>query len=307
MPTISNGDLSTVTPPNSTATTYSYNANDQLDKVVTTKSGSADFSFDASGTANITPSGNVQNVTTSQASALNLLPGASGSPGTDSYSCDTLSRLTNDAQTGTGSVTSTLGYADNGEIHQVTSGNTIDNGTYSYGGTSGNDPGPVRSVGSGLAFDYNGNGDRTCQGTAVPCSSHTTYTYTWDGADRLTGWTDTSGYHYVLTYDGNGLLQEALYRYPSGRTCPNIVRRHVVRREVSRHSTDCNLPAIEDIEKTIIEADRTVQGEVKPMSFGSQIGFALKSSGRIVQVVESGKWVEENGVWVIPSLDLSLR
>ncbi|HEV3310482.1 MAG TPA: hypothetical protein VG815_08185, partial [Chloroflexota bacterium] len=44
--------------------------------------------------------------------------------------------------------------------------------------------------------------------------------------------------HYVLTYDGNGLLQEALYRYPSGRTCPNIVRRHVVRREVSRHSTD---------------------------------------------------------------------
>ncbi|HEV3312566.1 MAG TPA: hypothetical protein VG815_18795, partial [Chloroflexota bacterium] len=64
----------------------SYDSNNNLDQIAITKSGSALFSVNASGTGNITPSGNVQSVTTSRASALNLLPGASGSPGTDSYS-----------------------------------------------------------------------------------------------------------------------------------------------------------------------------------------------------------------------------
>ncbi|HEV3310000.1 MAG TPA: RHS repeat-associated core domain-containing protein, partial [Chloroflexota bacterium] len=231
----SNGNLSTVTPPNGTVTTYTYNSNDQLDKVATTKSGLADFSFDASASGSITPSGNVQNVTTSQASALGLLPGASGSPGSDTYSYDPLSRLTNDAHTGTGNVTSTLNYADNGEIHQVTSGNIIDQATYAYGGTTGNDPGAVKSVGSGTVFDVNSNGNRTCQGTATPCSSHTTYSYTWDGADRLTNWVD-GGVTNFYTYDGNGLLQKTVHQEPSGGSCPNI-RRHQIR----RHTLFCTI------------------------------------------------------------------
>ena len=158
----------------------------------------------------MSPSGNIQKITTSQSSNIGLLPGnGSGSnAGTDTYNYDPLARTTADSQGGPSGTTasSTLSYQDNGEI-ATTSGPEIHNGSYSYQGTTGQDAGKLQGISTGgIVYGFDNDGNRICQGTASPCSSHVTYTYNYDAEDRLTGWADTANDSDGYTYDGNGLL-----------------------------------------------------------------------------------------------------
>jgi len=87
-----------------------------------------------------------------------------------------------------------------------------------------NSDGTVASMtdGSGTtSYAYDAQGNRTCQGTASPCSSNTTYTYGYDANNRLTSWADTTNDSETFSYDGNGLLQQTLYKTP-GSVCPSI-------------------------------------------------------------------------------------
>jgi len=218
------GNLTEADLPNGTVTSYAYDASSDLNKISTTKSGTLQFSFDASGANGIGPDGNVQSMTTSQQSNVGLRPGngTAGNAGTDTYNYDPLQRLTADSQTGPSGTTnsSSMTYADNGEITSA-SGPTIHNGSYTYQGTTGHDAGKLQSIGSGLAFAYDAQGNRTCQGTASPCSSNTTYTYGYDANNRLTSWADTANDSETWSYDGNGLLQQSIYKTP-GSVCPSI-------------------------------------------------------------------------------------
>jgi len=98
---------------------------------------------------------------------------------------------------------------------------TIHNGTDTHQGTTGHDAGKLQTIGSGLTFAYDAQGNRTCQGTGAPCSSNTTYTYGYDGNNRLTSWADTGSDSETFAYDGNGLLQQTIYKTP-GSVCPSI-------------------------------------------------------------------------------------
>lgn len=207
------GSLSEIDYSNGTTTTYSYDSAERLDKIAT--AGTTQFSFDASGTYGLGPDGNVQNMTTSQTSSYGLTPGSSGAPGTDGYQYDPLQRLTTDKQTGASGNTWTNSYANNGEIKSAT-GSTMNNGSYTYQGTTGHDAGQLQTAGSNLSFGYDANGNRTsctgptgssvCGGTGSLASSST---YGYDAQNRLTQWTNgTTGRTDSFTYDGNGELQQ---------------------------------------------------------------------------------------------------
>ena len=79
-----------------------YNTAEQLDKIAVAKSGTAKFSFDASGTDGLAPDGSTQDVTTNEVTGYSFLPANGTTSGSDSYQYDPLSRLTDDVQTTTG-------------------------------------------------------------------------------------------------------------------------------------------------------------------------------------------------------------
>ena len=79
-----------------------------------TKSGTAQFSFDASGTNGLDSSGNIQKMTTTQLTSYDLSPAGSGTSGTDTYTYDVDSRELTDAQTGSAAASANMVYNDNG-------------------------------------------------------------------------------------------------------------------------------------------------------------------------------------------------
>jgi len=219
-------NLATVTPPNGTVSTYSYNTDEQLNKIATALSGSPKFSFDASGTnGSLDPDGTMAKFTTTQASGYGLTPGNSTTAGTDTYTYDPLGRMTEDKQVGTGGQDPQLTYNDNGEISQdQNAGGTYAGvSTYAAAGAAGTDGGEVKSIvpisGTKYYFGFNSTGDRTCEANTSPCSgAGNKKTYTFNQENELTGSTDGVGDSEVLSYDGNALLQKTKDTRPG--SCP---------------------------------------------------------------------------------------
>jgi RHS repeat-associated protein len=184
------------------------------------------FEFDSSGSSGLDPNGDVETLTTSQATikSYGLTPGngSGSSAGTDTYSYDQLSRATADTQTGPSGTTQNTSeaYSDNGE--PATENNAIGNTSISYP-SSGNDPGSIKQVSSsgGTGFPwkyttYDGNGNRVCENNSSACPyGAATVNMQYNGADKLTGvgsGRPASGCGSpslptaleCLTYDGNG-------------------------------------------------------------------------------------------------------
>jgi YD repeat-containing protein len=193
------GNLSTITYPNSTVSTYSYNPSEQLDKIAVTKSGIAQFSFDASGSNGwLNPDGSVASFKTTQISGYNLTPGSSSSPGVDNYDYGPGSRLTADTESGSGAASSGNTYNDNGEVSTQSGG--LDPGTYTYS-TSGVDAGQLKSISAGTSatFGYDDDGNRIS-------GPDDTNTFGFD--DQMLVFSDSLDSVYY-TYDGTGLLQKS--------------------------------------------------------------------------------------------------
>ena len=122
-------------------------------------------------------------------------------------------------------------FNNNSEIASVTGGNVLNPGTYNYQGT-GSDAGQLQHIGTSYYYAFDADGNRTCVGTgSLPCTTNKKYTYTYDGADRPTSWSDTTSDHDYFTYDGNGQLTDTRYTFPAGGGgCPNIPTPGVARK-----------------------------------------------------------------------------
>lgn len=221
------GNLSEIDYPNSTTAYYTYDSAERLDKIVTNKNGNLAFSFDSSASNGLAPDGNVQSMTTSQASGYGLTPGSGtgSNAGTDTFNYDPLGRTTADTQTGpTGTTQNTSEtYNDNGEATKENTASGSQTITYP---STGSDPGTISSVSSTGNFPwkdttYDADGNRTCQSNTNPCASDPTpVNFAYDGADRLNGVgfgqaaPACAGLSIVksnecFTYDGNSEVVEA--------------------------------------------------------------------------------------------------
>ena len=147
-----------------------------------------------------------------------------------------LGREVSDTQTGSGAVSSTQAYNDNGEMHTM-SGTYRD--TFNYYNSSGSDAGTLKQLtGTGpYAYAvYDSDGNRTCQGGSLTCTSANDIQFTYDAEDRMTvaNWGSSYGPlgsespqllvgpHETYSYDGNRELAETHYTYSSSSTQQNL-------------------------------------------------------------------------------------
>ncbi|HZT96171.1 MAG TPA: hypothetical protein VFB34_04975, partial [Chloroflexota bacterium] len=222
--------------PNGTTGSFGFDAAERLNNATYEKSGVTQMEFDASkgtSTNGLYPNGQIEGVTTTQASGYGLTPGTS-----QAYSYDPVQRLTGDTQAGTGAVKSTQTFNPNSEIQSATGALNPAGGTapgyYNYA-TSPNDAGEMASITTGQnrggsliqSYTFDSQGNRTCMSTVnATCSSDPSpTTYTYDQENRLTGWSNPSSGPGTETYahDGNGLPQTMVFKpNTGGGGCPLV-------------------------------------------------------------------------------------